>query len=103
MAFLKTQILVTSIFVRRYFSSILLLLSSKLRVFAKQYNVLVCCFPTFELASFDFLHSNELISFDYFLNVLFSFHTMSIFSSHIEVIPLKLNQDKNLKLLTREF
>ena len=50
------------------------------------------------------LYSNELILFDYFLNILFfSFHTIFIFSFHIKVLPLKFNQDKNLELLTREF
>ena len=48
-----------------------------------------------QTTSFYYLHSNELISFDYFLNVFFSFHAF--------FIPLKFNQDKNLELLTREF
>ena len=41
MTFLKTQIPVASIFFRRNFSSILLLLSSKLRLFTNQYSVCV--------------------------------------------------------------
>ena len=83
MTFLKTQILVASIFFRKNFSSKLLLLSSKLRLFTKQYNVCVvflkACLYFNELISFDYLHSNELISFDYFLNILFFLSIQCLF------------------------
>ena len=39
--------------------------------------------------SFDCLHLNELTSFDYFLNVLFSFHKIFNFYFQIKVLPLK--------------
>ena len=64
LAFLKTQILVKSIFFRKNFSSIQLLLSSKLRLFAKQYNVLVDCFLKF-LLTFEWINIIWLLTFEW--------------------------------------
>ena len=80
------------------FSLILLLLPSKLATsVCKTLQSVVCCFLK------TCLHSNELISFDCFLNAPLFFHTKFTFPFHIKVIPMKFNQDKNLELPTGEF
>ena len=80
------------------FSLILLLLPSKLATsVCKTLQSVVCCFLK------TCLHSNELISFDYFLNAPLFFHTKFIFPFHIKVIPMKFIQDKNLELPNGEF
>ena len=90
--------LVTAIFSRKKFSSTLVQLSSKLRLFAKQCNGWVCMFFLFfvlkktslysnQLTSFDNLHWHELISFDYY------YHYYSE----------NFNQDENLELLTQKY
>ena len=80
------------------FSLILLLLPSKLATsVCKTLQSVVWCFLK------TCIHSNELISFDYFLNAPLFFHTKFIFPFHIKVIPMKFIQDKNLELPNGEF
>ena len=114
--------LVISILFRKNFSSILLLLSSKLRLFAKQYNMLVCCFLK-DLLTFEWINIIRLFKFEWIniiwlfserpffpYNVLFYFSTFAYISMFIFLIQyllflfihLKFNQDRNLEFLTRE-
>ena len=72
--------------------SILLLLSSKLTLFAKLVSVIFLKRLLFGRIRIIRLLSLRLFFFAY--NAYFSFH--------IKVIPFKINQDKNLELLTPE-
>ena len=99
--------LVTSIFFRKKFSSILLLLknphpfssihsvliSSKLRL-GKQCNVLIICFLK-NLLTFERINIMQLLERPFFLSIrcLFFLFLLKLF---------KFNQDKNLESLTRE-
>ena len=68
LTFLMTKILVTFIFFRKNFSSIMLLLLSKLRLFAKQCSVLVCSFLK-NLHTFEWVNIIWLLTFEW-INII---------------------------------
>ena len=101
--------LVTSVFFRKNLFYIPLLPSSKLRLFAKQYNMLESFFKK-NLLTFEWINIIRLPAFEW-INIIgllpeppfFSFHSTFIFSFQIMVITFKFNQDKNFEFVTREF